>query len=983
MTRRLCAVLALATIAIPAPAVEDSDVLFFAPFEDVMDAAVARGEPSATVTGEPQLVAGVRGRAVLVDAASMLSYAFEGSVVPDEGTVMMWFRPDWPADDGEFHFLFHATTGNDRGKALNALYVYKYGRWGRLMFYTSNGEKTGPQQGRSLAYKNDMSWEPGTWHHIAATWSSTLQNTEMYLYFDGERIAACGGQVFVPDQAPETFELGEEGVSSTAFDDVLVFSRPLLEREIQEIYGAYQIGDVADATELPFVPRKELHLRPFVNFPRDHLVVLVDYRGARRELGDRPGEVEVTVEGAAGGESGSAATDEGGVARVELDYRAVGAGPVTIDATLRDGEGDVIRSGRLQWAVPERPDWLGNRLGVTDEVLPPWTPVRAAGDAVSVWGREYAFGRSPLPAQVTSQSQQLLRGPIELRAGAAGLVADPVTGIQATDTQASRGWKGAVGPLACEATTSVEFDGFVRVDLELTPPGTAALDELQLVVPLREDAATLYHHCVGEWTDLSDAGATSEAGWSKTLPFVPYVWLGNESAGLAWWCESAWNWRNADPDRAVEIVHGEDGVDLILRFIDGPTRLFEPLRLTFGFLATPVKPLPDGWRDWRPMFISATDIDGFAQQRSWIHEGCRDIGVLWATHVGRFSYFPADPEEMARKIATLHEAGWQTMVSYYAVNSTQTGTPEYELLEREWRRNPYSEAPAAIGNHGSVCQASSWADMLLTIIDRTMDQTGTDGVYLDCSSPRFCRSAEHGCGHGRWPLLATRELQKRLYALVKQKRGDNGFVYSHVSESVFMTTYTYSDAILNGEQYNRKDLLTDLTLEKFRAEFLPHSIGVPQILLPTLVKFQPEGQEKMPGQEFLALPLLHDVITVPPWMSRESQQLLRSIQHLKHEFGVGGARFLPYWSNEDAIGLSAEGALVSAYHRQEPPGLLLIAQAPSEEPVELEVALIGDLAGLSGAPARDALTGEDLGWRDGRLVWPLPGRAVQLAIIER
>lgn len=302
------------------------------------------------------------------------------------------------------------------------------------------------------------------------------------------------------------------------------------------------------------------------------------------------------------------------------------------------------------------------------------------------------------------------------------------------------------------------------------------------------------------------------------------------------------------------------------------------------------------------------------------------------------------------------------------------------VSEREWRRDPYSEASLREGSHGSVCQASSWADALLWIIDRTMEQTGTDGVYVDCSSPHLCRSAEHGCERGRYPILATRELQRRMYTLTRQKRGDRGFVYSHVSESVLATSYAYADAVLNGEQWNKKDLLTDLTLEKFRAEFLPSSFGVPQILLPTLVKFQPEGQEKLPGAEFLAFPLLHDVICVPSWLNRESQQLLHDILVAMRAFDVAESDFLPYWSNGKVIEASG-GALVSAYRHSGGDRLLLIAQAPTAEPLELTVALQGDLAGLSGAPARDALTGEALSWRDGKFVWPLPGRAVQLAII--
>ncbi len=985
MTRGLMALIVTVLLTAPAFAVEVGDVTFFAPFEGTFDAAHSGGAPEATAINEVTLVEGVRGGAARLAADAALEYIFAGNAIADEGTVMLWFRPEWPAEDDQFHHLFAANTGNDRGKSLNALQLYKYGRWSRLMFYTSNGELTGPQEGRTMAYREDMSWELGTWHHVAATWSSSLTSTEMYLYFDGERIAAGGGQIFVPDEAAPVFRIGEDTPTApTEIDDVLVFRRPLLQREIEEIYASYKAAEVADARDLPFRQTRELLLRPFVNFGKQKVVTLVDYRGALRDLGERAGEVALSIDGVAGEHAATANTSAEGLARIEFDYDALGAGPATLTASLRAGD-ETLRTGQMAWSVPERPEWLGNTLGVTDEVLPPWTPLHASGDTVSVWGRKYAFDDSPLPAQVSSQASALLRGPIELRASSGGadatLQAQPAAQMAATDARATQQWTGAAGPVACTASTSLEFDGFMRVDMELT--AGAAVDTLEIVVPMRPEAATLYHHCASDWTDASDAGDTGEPGWSKSLPFVPYVWLGNEDAGLAWWCETDWNWRNANEERAIELRHTADGVDLIVRVIDTPTTLDEPLKLTFGFLATPVKPLPDDFRNWRPMFISSVNIDGFAARNTWRQEGARNIGVLWASHVGVFNYLPTDPVEMARKVEVLHNAGWDTMTSYYALNATQTGTPDFTLMEQEWRRDPYSEAPAALGTHGAVCQAASWADMLLWIVNETMDQTSTDGIYLDCSSPRFCSSSEHGCAPGRYPILATRDLQKRLYALVHTKRPETGFVYSHVSENVFMTTYTYADAILNGEQYNRKDLLTDLTLAKFRAEFLPHNTGVTQILLPTLNKFQPsKDHEKMPGREFLAYPLLHDVLCVPSWMNRESQIFLRSVEDVQMQFGVADARFLPYWSNEDAIGVSADGALVSAYHREDAPGVLLIAQAPTEEPLELALTLKGELAGLTGLAARDALTGEALPWRDGKLVWPLPGRAVQLAIVE-
>src|SRR5690606_12067448 len=140
------------------------------------------------------------------------------------------------------------------------------------------------------------------------------------------------------------------------------------------------------------------------------------------------------------------------------------------------------------------------------------------------------------------------------------------------------------------------FDGFLRIDLELRPDKPCDVKDLGLVVPFHGPAATLYHHANGTWTDLSDAGGIGQPGWNKALPCVPYVWIGNERAGLAWFCESDAGWANQDASRAIEMVRTDGGVDLRIRFIDKAVPLSQPLRFTFGLMATPVKPMPQRWR---------------------------------------------------------------------------------------------------------------------------------------------------------------------------------------------------------------------------------------------------------------------------------------------------------------------------------------------------------------------------------------------------
>jgi hypothetical protein len=66
------------------------------------------------------------------------------------------------------------------------------------------------------------------------------------------------------------------------------------------------------------------------------------------------------------------------------------------------------------------PEWLGSRAGLSDEVLPPWTPVEASGGQVAVWGRTYTFRGLPFPEAVITRDTEILASPIRLIAIADG-----------------------------------------------------------------------------------------------------------------------------------------------------------------------------------------------------------------------------------------------------------------------------------------------------------------------------------------------------------------------------------------------------------------------------------------------------------------------------------------------------------------------------------------------------------------------------------
>ncbi len=263
---------------------------------------------------------------------------------------------------------------------------------------------------------------------------------------------------------------------------------------------------------------------------------------------------------------------------------------LTVSVAVLDNAGNVVGQASRDLSDPLHPWWLDDQTGAEDVIPPPYQPLTVAGDAVRPWGRSYRFGPCLMPSEVVTRDASVLAGPIELRAAADGR-ALPWSG-QAPGMAAPKPHRvDLTGEAQCEAlrlsgTAFIEYDGMIRLDLELTPTGQTVADELTLEIPLKLEHAELLYHFPGQWRSVANVGELPEEGW--THAFKPYVWLGDNDRGFAWFCESAENWLPEDREDAITISREDGRVVLRLHLIAGE-EITEPLKYTFGFQATPIK----------------------------------------------------------------------------------------------------------------------------------------------------------------------------------------------------------------------------------------------------------------------------------------------------------------------------------------------------------------------------------------------------------
>jgi hypothetical protein len=298
-----------------------------------------------------------------------------------------------------------------------------------------------------------------------------------------------------------------------------------------------------------------------------------------------------------------------GEASIPIDTLAPGKYRVVSEAVAPDGK--VLGSAEAEFEQFARPVWWHSAAGL-DHIIPnPWGPVRVDNEGIKVLGRTYRVGEGSLPLQITNQGQEMLAGPVTLKATSGGQTVD-LARLRALDAAhpddaSVRHARGACGPVQVRLTTTTEFDGLQRYDLTLTPTGTAELSGLTLEIPVKSQYATFLCPSNGS---TSPSLVVPKEGWKSG--FMPQVWVGNDDMGLAFIAESDEWWRPRD-EQMVEVV--PQGAKTLLRcnILRQPLKLDRPVTFTFALMATPVKDAHGG----DPFWVRFGMGEGQVQCQEW------------------------------------------------------------------------------------------------------------------------------------------------------------------------------------------------------------------------------------------------------------------------------------------------------------------------------------------------------------------------------
>ncbi|MHB9036617.1 MAG: glycoside hydrolase domain-containing protein [Armatimonadota bacterium] len=650
------------------------------------------------------------------------------------------------------------------------------------------------------------------------------------------------------------------------------------------------------------------------------------------------------------------------------------------------------------------PKWLTNKVGTFDDnwVPKPWTPLNVISSnplKVGCWGREYTFSTSGF-ASVQSQGTELLASPMIWNVSVAGrqlkwrqeptkIRSKAQGAIEFTSSQLADGLR-----LTCNGC--IEFDGFVKFDFRLENTGApVSLDSLTVDIPQDSKFATLkcYFPKVPVWyggigVEGINAGSISSKDWNSV--WLPYVWIGDEDKGLQWLCESDEGWKPADDKRALEILPRNNTTTLRLNIIGKPTILDKPRNYTFGFEASPVKPMPTNKYAWHYTHLGGcSDILKNADRMKDL--GVRTVDTLtWTEAWARPKVSIQENIPLLQStVKAAHDRDMKMMV-YFAFLLSDA-TPEYATLIKECGivdKNAY-KCPGFMNDTSyAACQNSVYADFMAAGIDETLRKFDLDGIYSDSMTCiGDCSNRLHGCGYvgedgvvrPTIEIFGLRDAIKRIYRVLELREKETGremMFVGHTSANIMLPALGFCSVYLDTEHLTVQPRPCRIPLDTFRAEFMGRNFGIPS---ETLSYYFCNGGKGLTDQEMIAISLLHDTET--PWAIKDANNTwvfpMAPIWKVWDSFGMENTQFMPYWK---AWGWQApDGVKVSAYSKPNGDEMLVVAANLSEQKIHGNLGLNKSIES-----AIDAFTGSPVTIQNGMItdtfpVWQVKMYRVRLA----
>ncbi len=532
--------------------------------------------------------------------------------------------------------------------------------------------------------------------------------------------------------------------------------------------------------------------------------------------------------------------------------------------------------------------WEGNAIGISDKVIPPFTPllIDSGKRSVSSVLKTHTLTKVGLWEQVMAAGEAILASPMtyEIVAGGRRLAVSPgkFTFVKVAESHVTATSSFTAGELHGMVTADFDIDGMMKTTLDVTQKGVTPIDSFALLIPMKARAARLMHPITDD-IRINYGGEidpkqgvvweSKNASRSKILgTFVPYIWIGNEYRGLCWFAESDKDWILDDKRSAITLERKSDAVTLRVQFVNTPGVFSKPAHIVYGLLATPAKPLPTSpaWQN----FCANVGNYGFK---------CRIMGASPYWNGDFYANFPRGRDfTVVRKIAEASKTGksdteffnrlvntwsekthdmdfktnrahimaggspgnYDAVMPYTNLRGDVTFTPEWRTFQDEWSLNGFNkrvtDKDRQVGSTDfSIVAERSRQDFLLYYYKQFLEN-GFDGIYWDNIFLESCFNQLIGPAYVRSDgqvqpfvdIFRSRELTRRMMTLSYQM-GKPNISMVHMTNANLIPVFSFAGSMLGWEwRYGMTDFQDRFTPDYIRAVNLPFNNGCIPVQLP-------------------------------------------------------------------------------------------------------------------------------------------------------
>lgn len=586
-----------------------------------------------------------------------------------------------------------------------------------------------------------------------------------------------------------------------------------------------------------------------------------------------------------------------------------------------------------------------------------WSELKAKNTkntiSAEVSNRKISFDKSLFPTSITVKDNEILYGPIELKAKFGDIDAEwtahQVIMHENSPEKAVYTVAQTAENLIVNADITIEFDGFIKVDFRLIPfwsfhkDNVPRLTEMYIHIPLKNEFSSLMHY----WPNCESGvclssrilNSYSTPDGDTKFGFKPYFWAGWEYGGLGICCESDQGFEIDNPDECIIVSRKAEYTNIRISLLDHTPKAWagradewgnniNPITYSFVFQPTPVKDFDhhnlQNWRAFHlydvPKFPIFDEVKG---KGDTLLERIAASGAEWLilhedwTVVQNYG-LPENEEEFKRFVRDCHKLGLKLMVYFgYEISSLYPGFNDicHEYLNKNvkgnfvggWQREPMQR-------DYTVCYHGGYSDVMIKRVEYVMDQYGVDGIYTDGTYvPWECANEAHGCGyrdkdgvlHFEYPIFAVREHVKKLYEAVHSR---GGRIDTHQSSCCMMATLAFADSYFDGEniqEFLREDL-SNMKMDTFRTEFMGENMGIP-------CNFISYTTKDFTLRMLAGITLIHNVY--PRANNIDDIEFISKLWSIYDDFGTDKAEWHPYFEQQEDISVTGDDVYMSYYKK--------------------------------------------------------------------